>query len=77
MRGGAGRPHDEPVEREQAIAELPTVYAMALRLSEQGVDREVIARDVGIEAEAVEPLLRLAHAKLAALLQEPPVGGTP
>jgi DNA-directed RNA polymerase specialized sigma24 family protein len=65
------------VNRAQAIAELPTAYAVALRLSDQGVDREAIARVVGIETEAVEPLLRLAHTKLAALLQGPPAGGTP
>jgi len=52
-------------EREQALAELPVVYAVALRLSDAGVSTEVIAHAVGVEPEAVDPLLRLAKAKLA------------
>jgi DNA-directed RNA polymerase specialized sigma24 family protein len=62
--------HDLEVEREKALAELPPVYAIALRLDEQGVSREVIARGVGVEQQAVEPLLVLAHAKLAELMRE-------
>ncbi len=58
------------MEREQALAELPTAYAVALRLSEQGVPTEVIARGVGVEPEALEPLLRLARVKLARLMEE-------
>jgi DNA-directed RNA polymerase specialized sigma24 family protein len=61
---------DMDVEREQALAELPPVYAIALRLDEEGVARDVIARGVGVEPQAVEPLLVLARAKLAELMHE-------
>jgi hypothetical protein len=55
-------------EREEALAELPVAYAVALRMSAAGVST------VGVEPEAVEPLLRLAHAKLAERLD---AHGTP
>jgi DNA-directed RNA polymerase specialized sigma24 family protein len=52
-------------EREDPLAELPVAYAVALRLSDAGVSTQVIARAIGIEPEAVKPLLSLARAKLA------------
>ena len=52
-------------EREAALAELPVVYAVALRLSDAGLSTEMIAHAVGVAPEAVDPLLRLAQAKLA------------
>ena len=60
------------VERDEAITLLPSAYAIALQLADQGAAREVIARDAGVEPEAVEALLALAHAKLTALLTERP-----
>jgi DNA-directed RNA polymerase specialized sigma24 family protein len=56
-------------EPEDVLAELPVAYAVALRLYDAGVSTQLIARAVGIEAEAVEPLLRLARAKLAERLE--------
>jgi hypothetical protein len=55
------------VDREAALDELPESYAVALRLSDAGHDNTAIA--LGIELESVEPLLRLANAKLERLLR--------
>ena len=52
------------MDRTAAIAELPEAYATALRLRDEDVNDETIAVRLGIEVEAVEPLLRLAAAKL-------------
>lgn len=52
------------MNRAAAIAELPDAYATALRLADEGVDDEAIAEQMGVEVEAVGPLLRLANAKL-------------
>jgi DNA-directed RNA polymerase specialized sigma24 family protein len=59
-------------EEEDALAELPVAYAVALRLFDAGVSTDVIARAVGVEPEAVDPLLRLARAKLAEQLKAAP-----
>jgi len=42
---------------------LPEAHALALRLTEEGVDEEGIATRLGIPVEAVAPLVRLATAK--------------
>lgn len=63
-----------------AMDELPEVHAKALRMHDAGADAAVIAGELGIEPEAVAPLLRVARAKLASLLAAPdPPGrrGTP
>jgi DNA-directed RNA polymerase specialized sigma24 family protein len=44
---------------------LPEAYATALRLRDAGCSDEMIADRLGIEPEAVAPLLRIALAKLA------------
>jgi len=54
-----------------ALDELPEVHATAIRLHQAGVDAAGIASELGIEAEAVAPLLRVAEAKLASLLATP------
>jgi DNA-directed RNA polymerase specialized sigma24 family protein len=54
-----------------ALNELPEVHANALRLHRAGTDAAGIAAALGIEVEAVTPLLRVAEAKLASLLAEP------
>jgi DNA-directed RNA polymerase specialized sigma24 family protein len=56
------------MDRTAAIAELPEAYATALRLRDDDVNDEAIAARLGIEVEAVEPLLRLAAAKLNHIL---------
>lgn len=55
------------MERPEAIDLLPETYAEALRLHDAG-HIDLIPERLGIAAEAVGPLLRLAEAKLAALL---------
>jgi hypothetical protein len=54
--------------RDVAMAALPTVHELALRLSDEGEPRERIARVLGMEPEAVGPLLEVAAAKLAEIL---------
>jgi DNA-directed RNA polymerase specialized sigma24 family protein len=56
------------VDRTAAIAELPEAYAAALRLRDAGLDDDAIAARLGIEVAGVEPLLRLAAAKLRGIL---------
>jgi DNA-directed RNA polymerase specialized sigma24 family protein len=63
-----------------ALDELPEVHAAAIRLHRAGMDTAGIAAELGIEFEAVAPLLRVAEAKLAALLEAPDPpgeGGSP
>jgi hypothetical protein len=55
------------VDRAEALQALPTTYAIALRLRDEGVEPDAMARVVDVEPEAVGPLLTLAEAKLAAL----------
>jgi DNA-directed RNA polymerase specialized sigma24 family protein len=59
---------DHAARRAAAMAELPTVHATALRLHDAGQPPERIARLLGIEREAVEPLLEVASAKLEEIL---------
>ncbi len=55
----------------EALDELPEVHAAAIRLHRTGMDAAGIAAELGIEVEAVAPLLRVAEAKLASLLAAP------
>jgi hypothetical protein len=59
---------DHAARRAGALAELPTVHALALRLRDEGEPQERIARLLGIEREAVGPLLEVAAAKLDEIL---------
>ncbi len=54
--------------RAEAIRHLPGVYSLALRLRDAGVTDELIAECLAVEREALEPLLDVAEAKLAAIL---------
>jgi len=56
------------VDRAQALQELPNKYAIALRLHDEGLAPEAVARVLDLEPEAVGPLLTLAEAKLAGLM---------
>jgi hypothetical protein len=51
----------------QSLDQLPKVYSLALRLQAAGVDDCLLADCLGLEIEAVGPLLRIATAKLANL----------
>ena len=59
---------DHAARRAGALAELPTVHALALRLSDEGEPPDRIAKLLGIEPEAVGPLLEVASAKLEEIL---------
>ncbi|MCI0633853.1 MAG: hypothetical protein L0206_08065 [Actinobacteria bacterium] len=54
------------MDRECLLLRLPEPYAEALRLHDAGRD-DAIAERLGIEREAVGPLIRLAEAKLVRL----------
>ena len=54
-----------------ALDELPEVHARVIRLHRAGMDAAGIAGELGIDVEAVPPLLRVAEAKLASLLAAP------
>lgn len=58
------------MDHHQAIQMLPVAYATALRLHSQGTTPAGIAAHLEIPLEAVEPLLAIAHAKLAHLLAQ-------
>lgn len=60
------------MDRAEALPLLPEAYARALILRERGAGPADIAGDLDIVVEAVPSLLRLADAKLARLLAEPP-----
>jgi hypothetical protein len=59
--------HRPVVERDEAITRLPVVYQRVLAWLDQGWSGEQIAASLGIEREAVLPLIGLAEAKLARL----------
>lgn len=58
------------MEREAAIAELPTAHAVAIRMRDGGADDAAVAAALGIDTEEVPPLVTIAEAKLEALLVE-------
>jgi len=58
-------------EKEGALARLPENYAAALRMRARGLSEQAIASELKLEREAIGPLLRLAEAKLTALLETP------
>lgn len=64
-------------DRDDALDRLPLPYSVALRLRAAGVEDTVIAECVGVEPEGLQPLLAIAHAKLAAAgyAEEPTSGG--
>jgi hypothetical protein len=62
------------VERDEAIERLPVVYQKVLAWLDEGWSGDRIAARLGIEREAVLPLIRLAEAKLARLTEEPTDG---
>src|SRR5262245_45101797 len=68
----AGRdPYRRRMDRTEALQALPDAYAIALRLRDEGVEPDAVARILDVEPEAVGPLLTLAEAKLAGLMETP------
>lgn len=57
------------MDRSQALRELPTMHAVALRLRDNGFDDQVIAAVLDVEHVQVPALLRIAQAKLAKLMR--------
>jgi DNA-directed RNA polymerase specialized sigma24 family protein len=60
------------MELDEAMAELPTAYAQALRLHGNGATNLDIATRLDIPLASVDTLVKLAEAKLTALLARPP-----
>ena len=58
------------MDRATALSQLPETYAEALRLRDAGLSDEATASRLGIPAEAMSLLVRLAEAKLAYLMAE-------
>lgn len=58
------------MDREEALEELPSVYALLLRWRRYGVSDAAIAERLEVEPSSVPLLVRLAEAKLMALLAE-------
>lgn len=52
------------MDKVEAIRQLPTAYAVALRLQDAGADDTLIAAALDVEPEAVGGLLEIAAAKL-------------
>lgn len=55
------------MRRSDALVLLAPAHARALALAEQGLDEVAMAAQLGVDASAVAPLLRIAREKLAAL----------
>ncbi|MGH3920048.1 MAG: hypothetical protein ACRDRY_02840 [Pseudonocardiaceae bacterium] len=64
----ADDPSAPQLQRAEAIRHLPGAYSLALRLRDAGLADELIAECLAVEREALEPLLDVAEAKLAAIL---------
>jgi len=54
--------------RTEALRGLPEAYALGLRLRDAGTPAREIADRLGVEPEALGPLLTVAERKLAAIL---------
>jgi DNA-directed RNA polymerase specialized sigma24 family protein len=65
------------MDRQTALLELATAHAVALRLHDAGAGDDAIAQALGIPVKSVADLLRIADAKLAALLADDRCGDPP
>lgn len=65
----AGDPGAEQLWRAEALRHLPDTYSLALRLRDAGLPAQLIAECLAMEPEALDPLLDVAEAKLAAILR--------
>lgn len=54
--------------RTEALRRLPVTHSLALRLRDAGLTDDLVAQRLGIETEAIGPLIVIAQAKFAALL---------
>jgi DNA-directed RNA polymerase specialized sigma24 family protein len=67
--------YNRRMDRENALLQLATAHAVALRLHAAGAEHEAVAQALGIPVASVPALLRIAEAKLAALLEEDDTDG--
>ena len=68
MTGAVGASTFGSMDIEDAFDRLPETHAAALRLRARGFDHEAIAATLGLEPKTVAPPLRIAEAKLEALM---------
>jgi hypothetical protein len=54
------------VDRAEALQALPPSYGVALRLQDEGVEPDAVARVLDVDLEAVGPLLSLARGEVGA-----------
>lgn len=59
------------MDRRAALELLPEAYALALRLRDAGAEPRLIAVALDADESAIPTVLRVAEAKLAALLHPP------
>jgi hypothetical protein len=59
------------VERTSAIALLPAMHAVAVRLRDGGADDHLIAVALAIDDDQVPSLLEIADAKVSHLIDTP------
>jgi DNA-directed RNA polymerase specialized sigma24 family protein len=57
------------MDRAEALRALPDTYALALRLRDEGMQPDAMARVLDVEPKALGTLLTLAESKLAGLLE--------
>jgi DNA-directed RNA polymerase specialized sigma24 family protein len=60
------------VERAEAIERLPATYAAVIELLDEDANDEAIALRLGVDPTVVGPLIAVALAKLARLLDQQP-----
>jgi DNA-directed RNA polymerase specialized sigma24 family protein len=58
------------MDRARAIAKLPGDYALLILLREIGAPDDVIADRLAIDVDDLPTMIRIAHAKLSALLDQ-------
>jgi len=59
------------MDRAEAIGRLPSTYAAIIELLDEGAGEELIAERLDVELDTVQPLVSLARAKLARILDTP------
>lgn len=60
------------MDRAEAIGRLPSTYAAIIELLDEGAGEELIAERLDVEFDTVQPLVTLARAKLARILDSAP-----
>jgi DNA-directed RNA polymerase specialized sigma24 family protein len=56
------------MDRAEAIGRLPSTYAAIIELLDEGAGEKLIAERLDVELDTVQPLVALARAKLARLV---------